>query len=181
MAYLLRGIIFINLVGIFVTALKGFNLINISLNHIQLALFSFTFLIFAEAFVMFYFIGVSRFVNNIAGILGTETNLDELFDQPPQDLTPYSKETAQHQIQTTLYKRKVIAWTMLTIILGMLAFFLGAAFDTGHVDRTIHSGVVYGFAVALLISSFHQWKFLKKNHLILRKIKALFSIPDHTM
>ena len=67
------------------------------------------------------------------------------------------------------------------LILGMIAFLLGGAHDTGMVLKTTHSGVVYGFTGAALIGFFRQWFYLGKSHILLRKIKSLFEIPDHSM
>jgi uncharacterized membrane-anchored protein len=82
---------------------------------------------------------------------------------------------------TTLSKRKTIPWTMMMLTLGMLAFLLGGAHDTGLVEKIIHSGVVYGFLAAMLIGFYKQWNYLGKNHLLLRNLKSLFSLPDNQM
>jgi len=65
--------------------------------------------------------------------------------------------------------------------LGMIAFLLGGAHDTGLVSRPVHSGVVYGFIVAMGIGFFRQWYYLGRGHLLLRKLKTLFAIPDGQM
>ncbi len=67
------------------------------------------------------------------------------------------------------------------LILGMIAFLLGGAHDTGLVLKTTHSGVVYGFLAAMFIGFFRQWWFLGKAHILLRKVKGLFDIPDGSM
>ena len=67
------------------------------------------------------------------------------------------------------------------LILGMLAFLFGGAHDTGLVEKATHVGLVYGFIAALTIGFFRQWYYLKKTHLLLRKVKALYSLPDAQM
>lgn len=181
MAYLLRSLILIMVLGIGLTAGVALGFIEFSLSHIQLAIPAFIYTIFAQAFVMFYFIGVSRLVNNIATIVGTETNLSELFDNPPEDLGPYREKVKRFVHEADLAKRQTIPWTMLMLILGMIAFLLGGAHDTSMVEKTTHSGVVYGFIVSMLIGFFRQWWFLGKTHILLRKVKTLFEIPDGSM
>ena len=100
---------------------------------------------------------------------------------PPEDLTPYIKKTEKFVYDTTISKRKTIPWSMLMVFLGMIAFLLGGAVDTGMLDRVFHSGVVYGFLGAMLIGFFHQWRYLGQTHFTLRKLKALFDIPDAQM
>lgn len=65
--------------------------------------------------------------------------------------------------------------------IGYDCFFLGGAHDTGLVPKTIHSGVVYGFSAAVIIGFVRQWYYLGKTHILLRRIKGLFSIPDGQM
>jgi hypothetical protein len=130
---------------------------------------------------MFYFIGVSRLMNNIYEILHTETNLNELFDNPPSDITPYKKKVVKFAQDADRCKRQTIPWTMLMLIIGSIAFLLGGAHDTGLVSKTVHTGVVYGFLTAMLIGFFRQWYYLKVGHLSLRKVKTLFEIPDGQM
>ncbi len=181
MAYLLRTLILIMVVTITLTALIGAGVVSFSFSHIQLAIASFLFTIFAQAFVMFYFIGVSRLVNNVDLILKSKLNLKELFENPPEDISPYMKKVDQFVHESTVSKRQTIPWTMLMLILGMLAFLLGGAYDTGLVSKPIHSGLVYGFMAAMFIGFFRQWYYLGKTHKLLRKLKTLFSISDSSM
>ncbi len=67
------------------------------------------------------------------------------------------------------------------LVLGMIAFLLGGAHDTHLVSKSTHAGVVYGFLVAALIGFVRQWFYLGKMHHLLRKLKALFQIPDGQM
>jgi hypothetical protein len=181
MAYLLRTLLVIMLLAILLTALAGLEIIPFPIGHIKLAIISFIYMIFSQAFIMFYFIGVSRLTTNIYNVINSKTNLHQIFDEVPEDLTPYLKKTTQFVRDSDLCKRQTIPWTMMMLLLGMLAFFLGGAHDTGLVQKTTHSGVVYGMIAAMLIGFFRQWKFLKKAHLLLRKIKHLYSIPDGSM
>ncbi len=181
MAYLLRTLILIMICAITLTACTALGFIDLPLGHIRLAIPAFLYTIFTQAFVMFYFIGVSRLSQNVANILHSQTNLKELFDDPPQDLTPYIKKVDKFVYDSTLAKRQTIPWTMLMLILGMAAFLLGGAHDTGLVDKTVHSGVVYGFMVAMMIGFVRQWIHLGRAHKLLRKLKALFLIPDGQM
>jgi len=169
------------LLSVTLTVFVALRFIDFPLSHIQLAIPTFIYTIFAQAFVMFYFIGVSRLVNNINIIVGTETNLDELFDNPPTDLTPYKEKVKRFVHEADLAKRQTIPWTILMLILGMIAFLLGGAHDTNMVEKTTHSGVVYGFAAAMLIGFVRQWWYLGKAHILLRKVKGLFEIPDGQM
>ena len=181
MANLLRTLILIMISGIALTAGVALGLIDMELSHIQLAIPAFIYTIFAQAFVMFYFIGVSRLVNNIATIVGTETNLNELFENPPEDLSPYKDKVKRFVHEADLAQRQTIPWTILMLILGMIAFLLGGAHDTNMVQKTTHSGVVYGFLVAMVIGFVRQWWFLGRSHVLLRKVKGLFEIPDGQM
>ena len=70
---------------------------------------------------------------------------------------------------------------MLILLLGTLAFLLGGACDTGLVERSTHLGVVYGFMAAMAIGFFRQWHYLKVGHRLLRKVKALYQLPDGQM
>ena len=181
MAYLLRflNILMVLLIGL--SALAALSGLPLPISHIQLAIASFLYLIFAQSFIMFYFIGVSRLVGNVHSILTSKTKLEELFETPPKNLAPYLKKVEQFLHETTLSKRKVIPWTMLMLVLGMFAFLLGGAYDTGLVSKTTHSGVSYGFISAMLIGFFRQWIYLGKNHRTLRKLKSLFSLSDQAM
>lgn len=181
MAYLLRSLILIMVLGVILTVCVALNFITFPLSHIQIAIPAFIYTIFAQAFVMFYFIGVARLVDNIDLIVSSKTNLNELFDDPPADLTPYLEKVKKFVYDATLAKRQTIPWTILMLILGMIAFLLGGAHDTGMVQKTTHSGVVYGFTVSMLIGFGRQWYYLGKTHILLRKVKTLFEIPDGQM
>lgn len=181
MAYLLRALIGLMFVGLAWTIMLAFHLVNSKLSHIQVAIPAFIYTIFAQAFVMFYFIGISRLAKNVQLILHTKRGLEEIFDNPPADLAPYAEKVKQYVYQTDVFKRQTIPWTMLMLILGMIAFLLGGAHDTGLVSRPVHSGVVYGFLAAMIIGLVRQWHYLGKAHLLLRQLKALFSIPDGQM
>ena len=181
MANLLRALIILMVIGIGLTTSIALGWVDISMGHIQMAITTFIYTIFAQAFVMFYFIGVSRLVNNVKDILASGVNLEELFENPPEDLTPYAKKVDRFAHEADTCKRQTVPWTMLMLILGMIAFLLGGAHDTRLVSKTIHSGVVYGFIAAMLIGFVRQWYYLGKSHVLLRKIKGLFDIPDHSM
>jgi hypothetical protein len=171
--------------GIALTTLLALGLIPTEyvggMSHIHIAIPAFIYTIFAQAFVMFYFIGVSRLIDNVYLILSSGRNLQELFEEPPADLAPYLTKVKKFVYDSTLAKRKTIPWTMLMLVLGMAAFLLGGAYDTGLVAMTTHSGVVYGFLVAMLIGFFRQWYYLGQSHKLLRKVKTLFQIPDGQM
>ncbi len=181
MAFLLRGLILIMFLSVLLTTGVAHGWFDVGLSHIQIAIPTFLYTIFAQAFVMFYFIGVSRLTDNIHLIISTETNLNELFEEPPKDLGPYKDKVKKFVYDSTLAKRQTIPWTILMLILGMIAFLLGGAHDTGMVKVTTHSGVVYGFFAAMTIGFFRQWWYLGKAHILLRKVKTLFSIPDGQM
>ena len=181
MAYLLRVLILLMVLSIVFTGLIATGNISYDMSHIQIAIPSFMFTIFAQAFVMFYFIGVSRLVNNIDIILHQDGDMDELFDDKPSDLSPYLSKIKKFVYDANLCKRQTIPWTMLMLVLGMMAFLLGGAHDTGLVSKSVHSGVVYGFAASMLIGFARQWYYLGKSHLLLRKVKTLFSLPDSQM
>lgn len=181
MAYLLRFLILLMVFGIVLTAGVALGWWEVGFGHIQLAIVTFIYTIFAQAFVMFYFIGVARLMQNVYAVLTTETNLGELFDSPPEDLGPYKKKTIKFVQDSDRCKRQTIPWTMLMLVLGSIAFLLGGAHDTGLVTKVVHSGVVYGFMVAMIIGFFRQWHYLKVSHISLRKVKALYEIPDGQM
>ncbi|MBC96148.1 MAG: hypothetical protein CME63_00215 [Halobacteriovoraceae bacterium] len=181
MAYLLRSLIVLMVFAICLTASVAMGWVTLAFGHIQLALVSFLYTIFAQAFVMFYFIGVARLMNNIYQVLHSENNLHELFDNPPEDLSPYKKKVVKFVQDSDRCKRQTIPWTMLMLVLGSIAFLLGGAHDTGLVSKVVHSGVVYGFMAAMFIGFFRQWYYLKVSHVALRKVKTLFEIPDGQM
>jgi hypothetical protein len=186
MAYLLRVLIALMIIALVLTVLAAMGISLVSLGHIQLAIPTFLFMIFVQALVMFYFIGVARMVENLHNILHSSQNqtqpqLHELFESPPEDLAPYLKKVRQYVYESTLGKRKVIPWTMLMLTLGTFAFLLGGAHDTGLVPRNVHVGVVYGFLMATGVGIFRQWYYLGKGHKLLRELKALFQIPNQQM
>ena len=181
MANLLRTLLVLMIACIILTALLALNVVHLKFSHIQLALPSFIYTIFAQAFVMFYFIGVARLTNNVYSIVSSGTNLNELFDNPPQDLTPYIEKTKKFVEEADRSKRQTIPWTILMLVLGMIAFLLGGAHDTGLVQKSTHSGVVLGFFIAMMIGFFRQWYYLGKSHQLLRKLKNLYTIPDGSM
>jgi ABC-type multidrug transport system fused ATPase/permease subunit len=182
MAFLLRFLLIVMITGIALTAgvaLGWFDVMNYG--HIQLAIPTFIFVIFIQAFVMFYFIGVSRLVENVWNALNSQGNLNELFDNPPTDLEPYKKKVARFVHETTLSKRQTIPWTILMLVLGTIAFLLGGAHDTGLVTKVIHSGVAYGFFAAMAIGFVRQWYYLGKSHILLGDLKSLFGISRDAM
>jgi ABC-type multidrug transport system fused ATPase/permease subunit len=181
MAYLLRSLIVIMILSVLLTALLALKIIHLRFGHIQVAIPTFIYTIFAQAFVMFYFIGVARLANNVYSIITSGTNLNELFDTPPEDLSPYVEKTKKFVEEADRCKRQTIPWTILMLILGMIAFLLGGAHDTGLVQKTTHSGVVLGFFIAMMIGFFRQWYYLGKSHSLLRKLKTLYGIADAQM
>ena len=184
MAYLLRTLLLLMIFSVMATTLSAMGLVDLGFSHIELAIPTFLYCLFAQAFVMFYFIGVSRLIGNIWAHLHDDDDqraLHQLFSVPPQDLGPYIKQTRKFVQESTRYKRQTIPWTMLMLILGMLAFLLGAAHDTGLVEKAIHVGPVYGFIAAGAIGLFRQWHYLGRTHRLLRKVKALYEIPDAQM
>ena len=114
-------------------------------------------------------------------IVSTNTNLNELFEVPPTDLAPYVEKTKKFVEDADRCKRQTIPWTILMLILGMIAFLLGGAHDTGLVQKSTHSGVVLGFFIAMSIGFFRQWYYLGKSHLLLRKLKSLYGMADGQM
>ncbi len=181
MAYLLRTLLLIMISSLTLTTLMAHQVITLTLSHIEVAIPAFIFAIFAQAFVMFYFIGVARLVENVHTILQNGENLKELFEEAPSDLSPYQKKVNQFYYESKLCKRQTVPWTILMLVLGMIAFLLGGAHDTHLVSKSTHAGVVYGFLVAALIGFVRQWFYLGKMHHLLRKLKALFQIPDGQM
>jgi hypothetical protein len=181
MAYLLRFLLVLMVAGITTTIIVALGWADIGFGHIQLAIPAFLFVIFIQAFVMFYFIGVSRLVENVWNVLNSNENLGELFDDVPEDLGPYKKKVARYVHETQLSKRQTIPWTMLMLVLGTIAFLLGGAHDTGMVQKIVHSGVAYGFLASMLIGFIRQWFYLGKSHQLLGEIKALFGLSRDSM
>ena len=112
MSYLLKGLILLMVLGISLTVGLAKGWVELPLNHIHISIVAFIYTIFAQAFVMFYFIGVSRLTRNVNDILHSKTNLSELFEDPPSDLTPYLKKVAKFVQDANLAKRQTIPWTM---------------------------------------------------------------------
>lgn len=181
MAYLLRFLLIIMIGGISLTAMIAFQWLDIGFGHIQISIVSFLYLIFTQAFVMFYFIGVARLVENVWSALHNNANLKELFDDIPQDLEPYKKRVSRFLHESQLSKRQTIPWTMLMLVLGTIAFLLGGAHDTGLVTKVVHAGVAYGFIAAMLIGFVRQWFYLGKSHHLLGEVKELFGIERDAM
>ena len=181
MAYLLRALLVVMVGGIALTASLALQWLVLPQSHIQVAIPAFIFLIFIQAFVMFYFIGVARLVENVWNVLQSEQNLHELFDSPPADLAPYKKRVARFVHESALCKRQTIPWTMLMLVLGSIGFLLGGAHDTGMVARTVHAGVIYGFMAAMVIGFVRQWIYLGKSHVLLRELKGLFGMSSDAM
>lgn len=181
MAYLLRFLLVLMVAAVLTTISVALGWLSISFGHIQLAIPTFLYVIFIQAFVMFYFIGVARLVENVWSALHSNENLSELFEEVPSDLEPYKKKVARYVHESQLSKRQTIPWTILMLVLGTIAFLLGGAHDTGMVEKIVHSGVAYGFMAALLIGFVRQWFYLGKSHQLLGEIKALFGISRDAM
>lgn len=181
MAHLLRSLIVMMFLSIVLTTLLALKIVQMPFSHIQLAIPAFMYTIFTQAFVMFYFIGVARLTNNVYGIVNSGSDLEELFDDPPEDLSPYIEKTKKMVQDSERFKRQTIPWTILMLILGMIAFLLGGAHDTGLVQKTIHSGVVLGFMMAMTIGFFRQWHYLGKSHETTRKLKLLYGMANSQM
>ena len=181
MAYLLRFLILFMLLGMTLTTVVALGWVETPFQHITLAIASFLYTLFTQAFVMFYFIGINRLMKNIYEILHSSASLKDLFDSPPKDLAPYKKKTLKFVQDSDRCKRQTIPWTMLILVLGTIAFLLGGAHDTGLVAKTTHSGVAYGFMAALFIGFFRQWYYLKISHQTLKKAKTLYQIPHGQM
>lgn len=188
MAYILRGLLLLMVAGLVITTLSPYQHSFLSFfhfQHITMAITTFLLLIFIQAFIMFYFIGVNRLTNNIFNQLqGTGENLQDLFEEGvsiPTNLSEYKKTISLLSHKTNLAKRKVIPWTMMMITLGMMTFMLGAAFDTGMVSREVHKGLAIGFWSSVVIGVTHQWILLGRSYQWLRQIKGLFSIPTMSM
>lgn len=182
MAHVLRILLILMVSGIVLTVCVAFGWVQVgNFGHIQLAIPAFMYVVFIQAFVMFYFIGVSRLVENVWNALHSEGNLNELFDEPPKDLEPYKNKVRRYVHESQLSKRQTIPWTMLMLALGTIGFLLGGAHDTGMVAKTVHSGVAYGFLAAMLIGFVRQWYYLGKSHILLGELKALFGMSRDAM
>ena len=181
MAHLLRFLLVVMIGGIALTVSVALGWVTLSMGHIHLAIPTFMYVVFIQAFVMFYFIGVNRLVENVWNALNSEGNLNELFEVPPADLEPYKKKVARYVHEAQLSKRQTIPWTILMLILGTIAFLLGGAHDTGMVRKVVHSGVAYGFLAAMMIGFVRQWYYLGKSHILLGEMKGLFGMSRDAM
>ena len=181
MAYLLKLLLLLMFASLVLTNLSAHGFIILPWGHISIAMPVFIYTIFTQTLVMFYFIGTARLTRNVHQALQQKRHLKDLFEKPPADLTEYQKTVSHLNHQASLSKRGTIPWTMLILTLGSIAFLLGAAYDTGLVEKTTHSGVAYGFSSAMILGTIRQWHFLSKNHLLLRKLKLLFEIPRSSM
>lgn len=181
MAHLLRFLLLLMVASVTLTILVARGHVSIEFGHIQLAIPTFMYVMFIQAFVMFYFIGVARLVENVWNTLNSQENLNELFDEAPADLEPYKKKVARYVHESQLSKRQTIPWTMLMLILGSLGFLLGGAHDTGLVPKVVHAGVAYGFFAAMAIGFVRQWFYLGKSHKLLGEMKGLFGISRDAM
>lgn len=156
------------------------------LSHILWAVPFVIMLIFINAFVMFYFIGVKQLVVNIVHNLQNPKpeQLAEYFagsEHVPQDLTPYLSKLNRFYYVVNQAKRKSIPWCMLTLTLGILAFLLGAAHHTLVVNKSVHVGVVIGYLVASTLGCYWMLKHLRASHQTLRALKSLFGLESHRM
>lgn len=181
MAYLLRFLLVVMVAGVLTTTTVALGWFDFGYGHIQLSIPTFMYVIFIQAFVMFYFIGVSRLVENVWNALNSQGNLNELFEDIPADLEPYKKKVARYVHESQLSKRQTIPWTMLMLVLGTIAFLLGGAHDTGLVEKVVHSGVAYGFIASMIIGFFRQWYYLGKSHVLLGEMKSLFGMSRDAM
>jgi hypothetical protein len=181
MAHFLKALNLLMVTMMTLTFLSAIGYDFLDIDHIRLAIPSFLLVIFVQAFVMFFFIGCYRLIENVFLSLSQESSLDELFEVPPQDLTPYLRKTKTLYYQAKVAKRQTTAWAVLMLLLGMIAFLLGGAYDTGLVSIYAHAGVVYGFMIVMYIGVWRQWIYLTKAHQNLRVLKALFEIPDAQM
>ena len=181
MAYLLRTLLALMFIGLVLTFGQAQDYFSLPWNHIQLSIVALLFVIFVQAFVMFYFIGVSRLTQNVWNILNGKGDLVELFENPPEDLDPYLQKVRKFVQDSTVCKRQTLPWTMLILTLGSVAFLLGGAHDTGLVSKTTHVGLVYGFFASVVIGLARQWYYLGKGHLLLRQLKTLFGIAHNRM
>lgn len=185
MAYFLRILLIFMVSGLLITSLSPYH--PVLFGHISVAIITFLMLLFIQAFVMFYFIGVNRLMNNIEVLLTTGgQDLKELFgdipqEEIPEDLEPYKKKIQQYNYKSKMAKRKTIPWTMMMITLGMMTFMLGAAYDTGMVSREIHKGLAIGLWASVIIGVTHQWILLGQSYHWLRQIKGLFSLSNFRM
>lgn len=179
---LLRFLLLLSFTTFWYIVAVAYGMIPSEFGHIGLSIPYILFLIFTQAFIMFYFIGVHRLVENVLTVLTTRQDLGSLFEEPyPSDLTIYQKDVNRLHYQTNLSKRQTVPWTGLILTLGILAFLLGGAHHTGQVSRIIHVGVIFGFAIAFSIGFYKQWKYLGKVNIYLRELKETFGLSQNSM
>lgn len=184
MAYILRLLIVILIPLIVSVGATGAGYIQIAYPHILLAIPAYLATLFIQAFVMFFFIGVHKLTTNVFNTVqsGKPEDLHQIFEGPlPSDFGEYLKKTKQLWYQSQQIKRQTVPWAILIIVLGMITFLIGGAYDTGVVSKPIHSGLAYSFTITLFIGVYYQWVCLGKAHKLLRKLKTLYQIPDHQM
>ncbi|MDH4467834.1 MAG: hypothetical protein QE271_07235 [Bacteriovoracaceae bacterium] len=169
------------------TAAVAYGLVPTTLSHILLAVPFVIVLIFVLAFVMFYFMGVRQLVVNVMHGLQTSNReqLGQFFscsdEEIPKDLTPYLSKLNRFYYVVNQAKRKSIPWCILILILGILAFLLGAAHHTQVVDKSIHLGVVIGYLVASTLGWVWMMKYLREANKTLRQVKELFGLKSNQM
>lgn len=179
---LLRFLLLLSFISFWYIVAVAYGKMPSEFGHIGLSIPYILFLIFTQAFIMFYFIGVHRLVENVLSVLTSKQDLGSLFDEPyPEDLTSYNKDVNRLYYQTNFSKRQTIPWTGLILALGILAFLLGGAYHTGQVSRVVHVGVIYGFAIAFSIGFYKQWKYLGKVNVYLRELKDIFGLSKNSM
>lgn len=174
MIIFLRALIALMYASMLFTAIIALDFFSLPIGHILISIFSMILVIFTQAFVIFYFIGAARLAKNVFLALNSDKHLNGLFENLPHDIGPYIKESKRLAAEADRFKRQTVPWGILILLLGMLAFLLGAATDTRMVDKTIHTGVVLGFFVAMAIGVFKQWHYLKKSKQTIVQIRALF-------
>jgi hypothetical protein len=181
MAYLLRALLCVITSAMIILFASAKGWIEVPFGHIKLSIPVFLVVMFTQTFVMFFFIGISRMVQNIHNILHGKTDLDQLFDNPPEDLTPYMKKITRFRYKADTFKRKIVPWVILSIVLGTFTFLMGGAYDTGAVSRNTHLGLSYGFIFTLTMGIISEWRYLKQAHILLRQVKSTFELEDHAM
>lgn len=155
--------------------------IFVNYSHIILALTSFIYFIFAEAFILFYLIGVGRMVENIKEKLA-KGDLSDLVEEGQEvDLVLYRKKMVIFEQKIKNIKSRNVPWTILTLFLGSICFLSGGAFDTALIERTTHLGLGIGFGVSLLISYFWHTTGIIQADRLLSNLKEIFSLSRNSM
>ena len=181
MAHLLRLLLALSGLGVALVVALAHGWAHVGPGHILLAIPVFIGVVFVQAFVMFYFIGVARLVEKVLVALQSPDGPGTLFDEPPADPSPWIKRVSRMHLEAKMGRRRTVPWSVLAIVLGTAAFLLGGAFDTGLVGLHVHGGVAHGFCAALGIGTVRQWAHLGRAHRLLRRLKALFDVPAHRM